>query len=170
MGDRDSENLAASLVVDKLRAMAKSLLGRERAGHTLRATALVNEIFLQKLRGLKTPILNRDHFYSLAAYAMRQVLIDHARFHSASKRRIPPDTVADLLMTSSNAAMNVETKIALAQGFEKLARIDRAAAAAIQCRFLEGLTIQETALRLNRPPKKVRGDCEFGLKWMADHL
>ena len=78
----------------------------------------MNEIFIQKLRSLKTPILNRDHFYSLAAYAMRQVLIDHARLHSANKRRVPPDAVADLLMTSTNSAMSHDKKFALGQVFD----------------------------------------------------
>src|SRR4051794_16445226 len=98
-GDRLAENLAARLVVDKLRTMARALLGRERHGHTLQATALVSEVFIQKLRRLDAPIQNREHFYSMAAYAMRQVLIDHARARSARKR-MPPDAVADLLMTT----------------------------------------------------------------------
>jgi len=169
LGDRFAENLAARLVVDKLRTMARALLGRERKGHTLQATALVSEVFIQKLRRLETPILSREHYYSMAAYAMRQVLIDHARARSAQKR-VPPDAVADLLMTSGNSSMDADTRLAVQQAFERLAALDAKAAAAIRCRFIDGYTVQQAAERLNSPRWKVRADCEFGLKWMADGL
>ncbi len=168
-GDRLAENLACGFVIDKLRGMARALLGSERGGHTLQADALISEFFIQKLRRLGTPIQNREHFYSMAAFAMRQVLIDHARAKSARKR-VPPDAVADLLMTAGCSSMDNETRLAVQQVFERLARLDAGAAAAMRCRFVDGCTVPQTAARLNRPAWKVRADCEFALRWMSERL
>ena len=66
-GDREAENRAFRLVYDRLRAMARSLMCRERSGHTLQATGLVSEVFVQKLRRISTPIQSREHFYSQPA-------------------------------------------------------------------------------------------------------
>ena len=169
-GDRGAENHVIRLVYDKLRAMARSLMSGERAGHTLQATALVNEVFLQKLRRISTPIQSREHFYSLAAYAMRQVLIEHARRSRAGRRRLSPQSVAEMLMRIESSHSIAEDRLAAHQAFRALADLDFAAAECIRCRFIDDLTIQQTAQCLNRAPWKVRADCDFGLNWMAERL
>ena len=169
-GDRAAEGAAISLAYQKLRTMARSLLSRERRGHTLQATALVSEVFLQKLRRISVPIESREHYYSLAAHAMREVLIDHARRRSAQRRHASVEAVADLLMSMKQPHTASEDRLAVQQALSALAELDAKGAACIRCRFLEGLSIQQTALRLGRPVWRVRADCDFGLSWMASHL
>lgn len=169
-GDGGAESQALRLVYDKLRTIARSLMRHERCGHTLQATALVSEVFLQKLRRLSTPIQNREHYYSLAAYAMRQVLIDHSRRARATRRDLTPDAVADMLLRAEDPFTVPEDRIAAQQAFAALRKLDASATECIRLRFLAGLTIQQTALQLHLPAWKVRAECDFGLKWMANRL
>ncbi len=169
-GDRAAEGEAMGLIYHKLRTMARSLLSRERRGHTLQATALVSEVFLQKLRRLTVPIESREHYFSLAAHAMREVLIDYARRRSAQRRQASVEAVADLLMSMKQPIMVFEDRLAVEQALTALAELDSKGAACIRCRFLDGLSIQQTAARLGRPVWRVRADCDFGLSWMAGHL
>ena len=168
-GDRTAESRALNAVYDRLRTMARSLLSRERRGHTLQATTLVSEVFLQKLRKLSAPITSREHYYSLAAYAMRQVLVDHARRGGAARRRVTTASVADLLI-SLESPVAVEDQLGAQDAFAALASLDARAAECIRCRFIDGLTVQQTAELTRRPAWKVRADCDFGLSWMADRL
>ncbi|MBC8167677.1 MAG: RNA polymerase subunit sigma-70 [Bryobacteraceae bacterium] len=78
-GDRDAENELFSLVVPKLRQLAQYLMRRERPGHSLQATELVNEIYLRLISAQDQDWRNRQHFFAIAARAMRRYLIDHAR-------------------------------------------------------------------------------------------
>lgn len=169
-GDRKAEGHALTIAYDKLRSMARSLLSRERYGHTLQATALVSEVFIQKLRRISAPIQSREHYYALAAYAMRQVLVDYARRSRANRRVISPEFVSDMLMQIEEAAASADDQLAVQQAFQALAKIDPSAAECIRCRFIAGLTIQQTADRLSRNQWKVRADCDFGLNWMAARL
>lgn len=168
-GDLAAENQVMPLVYARLKLIAHILMCGEKKGHTWRATALVSEIFLQKLRRIKTPLNNREHFFSLAANAMRQVLIEHARYRSAA-RRLAPDVVADLLALADQPALSLEDRLAVRATFASLSKIDRSAAESIRLRFVDGLTINETAARVAKPAWKVRDDCDFGLAWMGKRL
>ncbi len=169
-GDRGAENHVIRLVYDRLRTIAGALISKERAGHTLQATALVSETFVRKLRGISAPFQSREHFYSLASYAMRQVLVEHSRCANAQRRRLTPQAIAEVLAMHGDSVKIVEERMAVQQAFRALAAIDRNAARCIQCRFVSGLTIRQTALQLRQPEWKVRDDCEFALNWMAERL
>ena len=84
-GNRFAQNAFYGMTFRRLRSIASMLLQKERAGHTLQATALVSELFL-KLRGLGTQILGEEHFFRVAARLMRHILVDYARRHAAVKR------------------------------------------------------------------------------------
>ena len=132
----------------------------------MRATALVSELFLQKLRHITAPLAKREHFFSIAAHAMRQVLIEDARRRSAL-RRVAAHAVTDLLALSGEDTLAAEDRFAVRQVFQALAKMVRAAAESMRLRFLEGLTISQTAERMGKPAWKVRNDCDFGLDWMG---
>ena len=166
-GGAPAVEAAFQSVYGRLKAIAGSLLGRERPGHSLQATGLVHEVFVQKLSRLRTPIQNREHFYSLSAFAMRQVLVDHARKRN-TRERVTAEVVAGFL--AARPAVGADDRLAARQVFEALARIDPAAAASIRYRVIDGLTIQETARIMGRPAWRVRADCDFGLDWMASRL
>lgn len=85
-GQRDAVDQLMPLVYDELRGMARRQLGSERAGHTLHATALVHEAYLKLAGGGGIDATDRAHFLAIAARAMRQVLVDHARRRKADKR------------------------------------------------------------------------------------
>src|SRR6201998_4751759 len=105
-GNRFAQNAFYGMTFRRLRSIALMLLQKERAGHTLQATALVSELFL-KLRGLGTRILGEEHFFRVAARAMQQVLIDSARAKFARKR-IPPELISAFLANSSPARIDAE--------------------------------------------------------------
>jgi len=169
-GDHGAEEEVIRLVYDKLRKIARIMCNRERLNHTLQPTALVNEAFVQKLRLLSLPIRNRDHYYALAATAMRQVLVDHARRNRAKRRRISPEIVAETLLRSTGSASDPDERISVNNALRGLAECDAAAAKCVECRFVEGFTVRETALHLNIPEWRVRDDCEFALTWLASEL
>src|SRR5688500_5362739 len=87
-GDARSADALLPLVYKELRARAREYMGRERAGHTLQATALVHEAFAKLVGGNGSAIAWEDgrHFFNAAAEAMRQLLVDHARRRAAEKR------------------------------------------------------------------------------------
>ena len=150
----------------RLRQIAASLLRRERQGHTLQPTALVGELFL-KLRGFNSSILSEDHFYGLAARAMRQVLIDHARVRKAVTK-VDPETVPHLLANPDETC--VELRLSAKVVFRKLEQLNPQVAATVWGRSVEGLTLNEMSRHQNREVWRVRADFDYGIRWMADHI
>ena len=119
LGDLLARETVYRLSFERLRRIAGALLRRERAGHTLQATALVSELFLKLLR-MEARIVDEDHFFRVAARAMRQVLIDHARCKRPAKK-ISLGNVAELLCSSERDS---ESALAVKLVFEKLRALD----------------------------------------------
>lgn len=171
-GDTIAEGAVYRLAFFRLRAMASALLSRERPGHTLVPTALVSELYL-KFRRFEARILNEDHFFSISARIMRQVLIEHARGKNARKR-IPAEMLCELIpemaQTLAGGGAASETQLAIKSLFEEFGKLDAVAADAVWLRFVEGLGWEELAQTQAREVWRVRADCDFGLRWMADRL
>src|SRR5215475_10207820 len=85
-GDRAALDELLPLVYQELKKIAAVYLKKERPGHTLQPTALINEAYLRMVDQQIPPLQNRAHFFGVAARLMRQILVDHARSHSASRR------------------------------------------------------------------------------------
>jgi RNA polymerase sigma factor (TIGR02999 family) len=85
-GNLEAANRLMPLIYSELRSIAASHLRRERVGHTLQATALVNEVYMRLVGGQATPWQNRAHFFGIAARSMREILVDYARRRIAGKR------------------------------------------------------------------------------------
>ena len=85
-GDAQAPERLMPFVYDELRRLARTFLSREREGHTLQPTALVNEAYLRLVDQTRVNWQNRAHFYAIASSMMRRVLIDHARAHATEKR------------------------------------------------------------------------------------
>jgi RNA polymerase sigma factor (TIGR02999 family) len=166
-GDRAAQNAIYGLAFQRLRGIASSLLRCERFGHTLQPTALVSEAFL-KLRRLEAAILNEDHFFRVAARAMRQVLIDHARVRGAAKH-VPPERIPAMLPGAGND-VEPELRLAVRSVFEQLRAADATIAATVWLRSVEGLSLEEVCRRQGRKMWRVRADYEFGLEWMSNQL
>jgi RNA polymerase sigma factor (TIGR02999 family) len=142
-GERAAFDRLIDLVYGDLRRIAHRRLRDERAGHTLDTTALVHETYLKLLPQAETPWGDRAHFFAVAARAVRQVLIDYARYRKADKRwggiRIPlgPDTA-----TTEPGGVDL---LALEQALERLGELDPRLERVVECRFFGGMTVPETA-------------------------
>src|SRR5258708_39977095 len=146
-GDGAAMHKLRPMVYAELHRLAVGYLRQERAGHTLQATALVHEAYLQIRKLDKVEWKNRAHFIGIAACTMRQILVDHARRHGAQKRgggkmQIQPAGAALV----SGPDLNV---LALDQALERFSRDYPRQARVVELRFFGGLTAQETAEVLN---------------------
>lgn len=173
LGDLSARDAVYRLAYLRLRSIASALLRRERAGHTLQPTALVSEVFL-KLHKFAKSIASEDHFFRLAARAMQQVLIDHARTRKPV-HVISPELIGRLLPTAHNGfdrpnSILYESLMDIKQVFEKLRKMDSLVAETVWLRSVEELTVDELSRRQKREPWRVRADCDFGLRWMANRL
>lgn len=165
-GDLAARDRMYEATFARLRLIASRLLSRERPGHTLQPTALVSEVFL-KLRGSEDRIVNEDQFFGLAARAMRQVLIDHARVRK-HVCKVDPQTVAALL--ANREQTQPELRLAVRAAFQKLEILSPVVARTVWFRAAEGLTIAEVAKAQAREAWRVRADYDFGIQWMASRI
>ena len=168
LGDGVARDAVYKLAFYRLRGIASALLRRERAGHSLQPTALVSELFL-KLQRLETRILSEDHFFRIAARAMRQVLIDHARVKRPAMA-VPSELIPELLLAVNQSAPSPESVLSVKITFDKLRAMDPKVAETVWLRCVEGLTVEEMSQSQGRKAWRVRADYDFGLQWMADRL
>ena len=170
---RSGETAALSELVpyiyQELHQLAAHCLRRERNDHTLQPTALVHEVYL-RLAGSAAPnVQNRKHFYAIASRLMRQILVDHARRHTADKRgsgsvMLPLD---EALTYSDVRAAEFS---ALDEALDRLAAIDDRKARAVELRFFTGLSIEETADVLGTSVVSVHRDLRFATAFLAGQL
>lgn len=139
-------------VYARLRALAGSYLRRERAGHTLQPTALVNEAYLRLRDAAEDDLPDRGKFMAIAARAMRQVLIDSARRQQADKRQRYDVTLEEGLLGDMPPTLDV---LVLDEALEALARVDEQRARLVELRFFAGLSCEETAEVLGVSPRTV---------------
>lgn len=169
-GDPDATERLLGDVYEHLRAVAGRIFRGQSASHTLQPTAVVHEAFL-KLVGSESggDWKDRAHFIAVAARAMRQILVDHARAASALKRggdgkRI---TLIDVAGPDGPSAVDV---LALEDALEKLATLDPRPARVAELRFLGGLNVEETALVLGVSTRTVELDWRMARGWLATAL
>jgi RNA polymerase sigma factor (TIGR02999 family) len=143
-GDRAALDQLLPLVYNELRGIADRYLRRERAEHTLQATALVHEAYLRLVDQKNVEWQNRAHFFGVAAQMMRRILVDHARAHQTAKRGSGGIKVSldDVLEISDE---QIESMIALDDALKSLEQIDPQKSRIVELRFFGGLSIEETA-------------------------
>jgi RNA polymerase sigma factor (TIGR02999 family) len=141
-GDRAALDALMSVVYAELRKIADAYLRRERSGHTLQPTALVNEAWLRLVRQDELQFDHRKQFYALAAQVMRRILVDHARALAADKRGgASPKTTLDAEV-SAGVNRTIEL-LALDEALDQLARVSPRQAQVIELRYFAGLTVEE---------------------------
>jgi len=161
-GDRDALEKLIPLVYGDLHRMARRHLGRERPGHTLQPTAIVNEVYLRLVGGDGgggREWQNRAHFFGAAARSMRRILVDHARARSAKKRG--GQGAATLLDTTVMVEPRSVDVIAVDDALERLSALDAEQARVVELRFFAGLTEDETAEALGISTRTVHR------KWLS---
>ena len=161
-GRADAAERLFPLVYEELRSLAGGHLARERAGHTLQPTALVNEVYVRLVGA--GPWESRLHFYRVASLAMRRVLVNHARDRKRLKRGgggpkrelLDSDAIADPNAGPLND--DATDLLALDEALDALAALDDRKAQVVQLRYFGGFTIDETAEILGISPAQTKRD------------
>lgn len=167
-GDEAALERLMPLVYDQLRSMAHRYVQRERDGHTLQTSALVNEAYL-RLAGQKVGWQNRAHFFAVSARVMRHILIDHARRrrytkHGGDAQQIPIEEASAMTMERATEL------IALEEALEELARLDQRKSEVVELRYFGGLSLEETAEVLKISLMTVRRDWRAAKAWLYRRL
>lgn len=164
-GDKSALEKLFPLVYDELRRIAGRQMSQERAGHTLEATALVNEAYLKLAGQQGFEWHNRAHFFAVCAQVMRHVLIDHARAHARDKRG-----GGAIKVSLSEAAVMAEEQaehfIALDAALSALEHVDPQKEKIVELRYFGGLSIEETAEVLDISPRTVRREWQRAKAWL----
>jgi RNA polymerase sigma factor (TIGR02999 family) len=164
-GDRGALDKLTPLVYDELRRIAHRYMRRERAGHTLETTALVNEAYVRLLGERKIEWQNRAHFFAVMAQVMRHILIDHARRRRYVKRGGATQQVSleDATVMSEERAAEL---IALDEALDHLAQLDPRKSRVVELRYFGGLSLEETAEVLEVSLMTVRRDWRAAKAWL----
>jgi RNA polymerase sigma-70 factor, ECF subfamily len=156
-------------VYEELRRLAHREMGGQRPDHTLQTTALVNEAYLRLADQTNPRWQNRAHFFAVAARAMRQILVSHARSQQAEKRgagalKVELDEAA---LVSPEESREI---IDLHEALERLAILDARKAQVVELKYFGGLNYDEVAEVLNVSRITVRRDWDFARAWLYAEL
>jgi RNA polymerase sigma-70 factor, ECF subfamily len=168
-GDRAALEELTRLVYQELRHLAHRYMSGQKADHTLQTTALVNEAYL-RLAGQEQPIFaNRSHFLAVAAKAMRQILVDHARATLREKRGAGAKAVEldEAALLSPEPTREI---LDLNEALKKLAVLDARKASVVELSYFGGLKQEEIAEALNISVVTVRRDWTFSKAWLYAEL
>jgi RNA polymerase sigma-70 factor (ECF subfamily) len=168
-GDRGALEKLTPLVYQELHRLARSYMARERPGHVLQVSALINEAYLRLIDWQHVQWKNRAHFFGVAAGLMRHILVDLARSETSAKRggrpRAAPLTEpAAVSRDASNAV------VAVHEALDRLAVFDARKAQVVEMRFFGGLTTEETAAVLGISLSTVENDWRLAKAWLKGEL
>jgi RNA polymerase sigma factor (TIGR02999 family) len=168
-GNQQALEKLVPLIYDELRRMAHNCLYRERPSHTLQTTALVHEAYLKLIDQRDARWQNRAHFFAIAAQAMRRILVDSARRHTALKR----GGSAENLSLDEAAGISLEPDpilLPLDEALNELAEIDPQQSRIVELRFFGGLTIEETAEVLQLSIDTIKREWAMARAWLRQVL
>jgi RNA polymerase sigma factor (TIGR02999 family) len=163
-GDSLAEQALVALVYDELRAVARGLMARERAGHSLQPTELVNAVYCKGLRSRLPDLNDRRHFFSVAKKVMIDHLIDHARARAAATRSPPPATRSPRI--EAGVEPRFDLLLDLDRALEKLGGLAPRQREVVEYRFYLGFTIQETAEQLRLSESAIEKDWRMARAWL----
>ena len=168
-GDETALDQLIPLVHDELRRLARRHMAGERPGHTLQATALVNEAYLRLIAVNQVRWQNRAHFFAMASRVMRRILVDAARARGFQKRGGGAETVSldEALLISGEPRQDL---IALDDALNALAAFDLRKSQVVEMRFFGGLSVEETAEALHVSADTVMRDWRLAKVWLVREL
>ena len=157
------------LVYAQLRQAAHRYMARERQGHTLQTTALVNEVYVRLAKAREMRWQDRVHFFALSAQMMRRILTDYARARQYAKRGGGAQVV------SLDEAPEVSPKpradlVALDDALQRLAAVDERKSRVVELRYFGGLSVEETGEVLKVSPETVMRDWKLAKAWLLREL
>ena len=167
-GDKDALDRLTALLYGELKQLAARCMRSEQPGHTLQATAVVNEAY-ERLFGIDLPWHNRAHFLGVAAQVMRRIVVDHARARGAQKRggdlsHIPLDEALE------GGSASDEVVLGLDQALEKLGRFDPVKGRILELRFFGGLTYEEAAAALDMSKATFDRELRLAKAWLRHEM
>ena len=168
-GDEGALERLIPLVYQELHRIACRCMAGEHVGHSLQATALVNEAFVRLVDGKAVAWNDRAHFLAVSARVMRRILVDHARARTYQKRG------GDAVRVSFDEALAVTSAVepdfvALDAALVALAKFDERKSRVVEMRFFGGLTVEETATVLNVSASTVMGDWRLAKAWLKREM
>jgi RNA polymerase sigma factor (TIGR02999 family) len=168
-GDPAALEKLIPLVYDELHRLAHIYMVRERPGHTLQTSALVNEAYLRLIDASRVEWKDRAHFFAVSANVMRRILVQFARSRGSRKRgrnAVKVDFDEDFFPSPARDAV----LIALDDALNALANIDPREAKVVELRFFGGLSEKETAEVVGVTDRTVRQDWNHAKVWLMDEL
>ncbi|MFZ0964511.1 MAG: sigma-70 family RNA polymerase sigma factor [Terriglobia bacterium] len=168
-GEQSALDRLIPLVYQELHRLAHHYMTRERSGHTLQTTALLNEAYLRLVDSAKPSWQSRTHFFAVSAQVMRRILVDWARSRQAVKRgghEHPLEWEEALVVAESPGA----DLVSLDDALKALAALDPRKSAVVELRFFGGLSVEEVAEVLKISPETVMRDWKFSKSWLRREL
>src|SRR5687767_9033116 len=168
-GNQEALDELYPLVYDELHRLARHYMSRERKGHTLQTTALINEAYVRLIDQKNVHWQNRSHFFAISARIMRRILVDHVRRRGYAKRggniqRISLDETAHVAKEPSADLLLLD------EALTALARIDERRSKVVEMRHFGGLSNDEIAALLNVSPNTITRDWNLARAWLYQQL
>jgi RNA polymerase sigma-70 factor, ECF subfamily len=168
LGDQSALKGLTPIVYRELRRLAHYYMERERSGHTLQTSALVNEAYMRLVDYKRMQWQNRAHFFAVSAQVMRRILVDHARGHNVKRGAgIQHVSLEEGAQVGGDRTSDL---VALDDAMNTLARLDPRKVQIIEMRFFGGLSVEETAEVLKVSPATVRRDWSIAKIWLYREL
>lgn len=168
-GDESALEELMPLVYGELRRMARRYMSRQPPGHTFQTTELIHEAYLKLADGGDHRWQNREHFFGVAAKAMRHILVDYAKSKSRQKRGGWQNKVT-FTENVAVASSNPHEMIALDDALNRLANMDERKVRVVEMKFFGGLKIGEISAVLNISKETVNRDWSFAKTWLLREL
>jgi RNA polymerase sigma factor (TIGR02999 family) len=171
-GDQAAYEQLVPLVYDELHRIARREMSKERLGHTLQPSALVNEAFMRLIDYNRVNWESRRHFFRLAAKIMRQVLINYAAARKSAKRGGSAQrvTLDETLVSNVTRTMELDELLALNEALERLEQEDERCAKVVELMFFGGLSEKETAGELGISDRTVKREWRYARLWLRREL
>ena len=167
-GDRDALDRLTPIVYAELHRLARIYMKRERPGHSLQATALVNEAYMRLVDYKGMQWQNRAHFFAVSAQLMRRILVEHARRHNLKRGgNVLHIALDEAVVAGESRDANL---VLLDEAMNTLAQFDARKAQVVEMRFFGGLSVDETAEVLKVSPVTVMRDWTTAKAWLFREL
>ncbi|SPE35077.1 RNA polymerase, sigma-24 subunit, ECF subfamily [Candidatus Sulfopaludibacter sp. SbA6] len=167
-GDHGALDRLTPIVYDELHRLARWYMKRERPGHSLQTTALVNEAYVRLVDYKRMQWQDRAHFFAVSAQLMRRILVDHARRHNLKRGGgVPHVSLEEAALVGGDRETDLE---ALDHAMNTLARIDPRKVQVVEMRFFGGLSVEETAEVLKVSAVTVKRDWRAAKLWLYREL
>jgi RNA polymerase sigma factor (TIGR02999 family) len=169
-GNQDVAGQLVPLIYGELHRIAGAQMRRERAGHTLQATAVVHEAYMRLAGEQEIQWQSRAHFFAIAARAMRQVLLDYARQRHAGKRGGEGAQKVEIDVDLLAGANRIEDIVAIDEVVTRLSELDQQQGRIVELRFFGGLSVEETAEAMGISDSTVKREWRLAKAWLHREL